>query len=122
MTAQSVRLPVLNSLLWIRDPTIEERPDIDGKSSVWSTPACVAVSCLPDCDGDTEVTIGTAQEVGLDSIPLFDGGLNTPSQQIIVETVLKESVLQMRVRSAETRVRIWTDGHQGTEFVVIGVD
>lgn len=122
MMAQSIQWPVLNSLLWIRDPTLEDLPEIDGHGALWSTPSCVAVGCVPDCDGDTTVTVGPAQEVGLETAPLFDSILPTPSGGLIVETVMKEAILQASVRSAETRVRIWTDGHPASEFVIVGLD
>lgn len=121
MTAQSIHWPVLNSLLWIRDPTLKDLPDIDGLGEVWSTPSCVAVGCVPDCDGDTAVTLGPVQEVGLESTPLFDNVLPTPSGGIIVETVMKETILQTSVQGPETRVRIWTDGHQGSDFMIVGL-
>jgi len=122
MTVRSIHWPVLNSLLWIRDPTIEDLPEIDGVGAFWSTPSCVAVGCVPDCDGDTEITIGPAEAVGLESTPLFDRILPTPSRRLIVETVMKETILQASVRSAETRVRIWTDGHPASAFVIFGLN
>jgi hypothetical protein len=101
---------------------LEDSPKIDGIGAFWSTPSCVAVGCVPDCDGDTEITIGPAEVVGLETAPLFDSVLPTPSGRLIVETVMKETILQVSVQGAETRVRIWTDGHPASEFVVIGLD
>ena len=121
MTSMSVRVRVLNSLLFIRDPTTKDLPEIDGESSVWWTPTCVAVSCLPDCDGETEVSFGAAQDVVPTLKLLFDGNLLTPSRRIIVETVLGQVILEMRVPSHDSRIRIWTNGQQGTDVVAIGV-
>jgi hypothetical protein len=121
MTLQSVRLAVLNSLLFVADAQSDSLPEIDGIGAVWSTPSCVAVSCQPDCDGDTEVTIGSGRELEQSGKPLFDGRLKTPSGKIIVATVLREIVLERSVPTFETRVRIWTDGHQCTDRVIIGL-
>lgn len=44
----STRIAVLNSLLFIRDQSIEDIPEIDGNGAVWSTTSCVAVSILFD--------------------------------------------------------------------------
>lgn len=122
MKSSSTRVPVLNSLVFIRDPTIEELPKIDGLSAVWVTTSCVAVSCLPDSEGETNIAIGPAQEIGLSGKPLFDGWLKTPSRALVVETVLKEAIVETRVPNLNTRVRIWTNGHRATDFVIIGLE
>ncbi len=122
MTSNSVHLRVLNSLLFIRDARARHIPEIDGNSSVWSTTSCVAVSCLPDCDGETEVTIGSAYEVKQRGSPLFDGRLSTPSRTVIVETVLAERLLERNVPNLHTRVRIWTNGLRDTDRVIVGLE
>jgi hypothetical protein len=113
---------VLNSLLWIRDPTLRALPEIDGLGAVWHTPSCVAVSCLPDCDGPTKVVIGPSGEVGRDVSLVFDGELLSPSRALIVNTVMDEELLCVEVSRTTTRVRIWTNGHRAAENVVIGLD
>src|SRR5207245_11808425 len=95
MALSSVRVPVLNSLLFVRDAGTENIPKIDGKSAVWSTDSCVAISCLPDCDGETEITIGPSREMGeRGGKLLFDGRLATPSRSVIVESVLRKIITQ----------------------------
>lgn len=121
MTARSVKMPVLNSLLFIRDANVKQVPKIDGNSAIWFTEFCVAVSCLPDCDGDTEITLRDAQKQAFERTPLFDGRLRTPSRHIIVETVLGRTILEMSVLDAVTRVQIWTNGLRDTDKVVIAL-
>jgi len=121
MTSRSATIKVLNSLLFIKDERASDRPQIDGLSAVWSTASCLAVSCLPDCDGATAVTIGNAQEVGPKGSPLFDGQLRTPSRNVIVETVLGEKILASVVPHRDTRVRIWTNGRRDTDRVIVGL-
>ena len=115
MKTNSISLAVQNSLLFIRDPATWDPPTIWDPTAVWSTPSCVAVSCLPDCDGDTHVTMGVGQDVGLDDAPLFDGRIDTPSRMVIVETVLGEKVLEENVSGTTTRLRIWTNGRLDTD-------
>lgn len=122
MNPASIRVAVLNSLLFIRDRSVEDIPEIDGNGAVWSTGSCIAISCLPDCDGDTEVTVGAGKDVGLRALPLFDGTLRTPSRTIVVEGVTRQQLLTMLVPRTDTRVRIWTNGHRATDKVVIGLD
>ena len=121
MTSRSVRVPVLNSLLFIRDKNIRNLPQIDGHSSVWSTPSCVAVSCLPDSDGETRIVIGSMADVTQDGKPLFDARLMTPSGYVIVENVLGESILEIRAPKLDTRVTVWTNGFPDTDVVTIGL-
>ena len=121
-TISSVHLPVLNSLLFIRDSTLTDTPEIDGLSNVWSLPTCIAVSCLPDCEGTTEVMIGAGREFDGKGSLVFDGRLDTPSRIVLVETVLWQTVLEKPVAGVGTRVRIWTNGLQATDKVMIGLD
>jgi hypothetical protein len=118
----SARVRALNSLLYIRDIATAELPDVDGDAAVWATPSCVAVSCLPDCDGETEILLGPSREVGLRGKPLFDDQLKTPSKSVVVETVLQEIVLRLDVPHRETRLRIWTSGHQAADKVIFGLE
>lgn len=113
---------VLNSLLYIRDPAINELPEIWDLLRIWATPSCVAVSCLPDSEGETEIVIGDSEDVALGAPPLFQGQIRTPSRTFIVETVDEEILLQVIVPSVETAIRIWTNGHPATDRVVIGLD
>jgi hypothetical protein len=122
MKSISMRVAVLNSLLFIRDRSIEDIPQVDGNGAAWSTSSCIAVSCLPDCDGDTEIMIGPAKDVARTGIPLLDSQLHTPSRTVIVESVTRQVLLVMHVPHADTRVRIWTNGHRATDTVVIGLD
>jgi hypothetical protein len=122
MIVSSAKIAALNSLLFIRDANIREVPNIDGKSAVWSTASCVAVSCRPDCDGETEVIIGAPGGISARGSLLFDGKMKTPSRRVVVETVLRERILESAVPNAETRVRIWTNGRPDTDRVSIGLD
>jgi hypothetical protein len=121
MKTKTLARAVPNSLLYVRDPSLLDRPEVDGLTAAWSTPACVAVSCLPDCDGETTIAIGPANEVGTDRALVFDGRLETPSHTLIVEIVPGVEVLRTHVPQRQTRLRIWTNGHLGTDRVSIGL-
>lgn len=123
MNLISTHVRVLNSLLFIKDARAKDLPMIDGQGSFWSTASCVAVSCMPDCDGPTEVVIGTPSELQDDAVKLlFDARLETPSRSITVETVLAEKILEKNALGTTTRVRIWTDGFRDTNRVVIDLE
>ena len=121
MAPKSVRIRVLNSLLVIRDENSRDFPDIDRTGVVWSSPSCILVGCMPDCDGETHVTIGHANEIRQDGKLIFDSRLETPSRSIIIHGVVEERILQIDVPTSETRVRIWTNGLRFTDQATIGV-
>jgi hypothetical protein len=109
MASKSVRIRVLNSLLVIRDELSQELPDIDRDGAVWSTASCVLVTCMPDSDGETHVTLGGVNEVGQDGTLIFDRRLETPSRRIVIDGVMEKKILQTDVRTSKTRMRIWTN-------------
>jgi hypothetical protein len=118
----TILVPVLNSLLFIRDSEVVDLPEIDGSASSWSTEFCVAVSCQPDSDGPTAITMDTIQNLRPNGILLLDHYLKTPSRKVVVEGVLANKILESAVAGENTRIRIWTDGHRGTEKVIIGLN
>jgi hypothetical protein len=80
------------------------------------------VQCLVDSEGETNVTIGAANQVAPPRRPVFDRVMETPSRKIILEIVPGETVHEMNLLADKNRVRIWTDGrHQCARAVVIGV-
>jgi hypothetical protein len=122
VTLITAHVRVLNSLLFVGDSSKKELPTIDGNGSVWSTASCVAVSCLPDCDGPTEIIIGALSEVQSRGEKLvFDGEVETPSRAIVVETVLAKKILQRNVLNTRTHIRIWTNGLRDTDKVIVGL-
>ena len=117
-----VAYEVPNSLLYIRDPALFVPLEIDGQGASWHSASCVAVSCLPDCDGPTTIAIGPSDEVGRDRVLVFDGEILSPSGSLIVETIVETELLRVVVPGESTRVRIWTNGHRDTDNVIIGLD
>lgn len=123
MNLTTTHVRVLNSILFIKDSRTKDLTKIDGHGSFWTTPSCIAVSCMPDCDGSTEVAFGNLSEFQSKAGKLlFDALLETPSRRITVETVLAEKILEKNVLNATTRVRIWTDGFRDTEKVLISLE
>lgn len=122
MTTKSVRVPVLNSLLLIRDEKERAVPPIDGRAGIWRTPSCIAVSCLPDSDGPSKITIGPIREIDPQRSLLFEGSLKTPSRRVVVQSVLGEEILAADVSAVQTRLKIWTNGELDTDTAGIGVE
>lgn len=122
MTLVAAHVRVLNSLLFVKDADAKTLPVIDGNGAVWSTPSSVAIGCMPDCDGVTEIILGDLSEIqGNELKLLFEGQLETPSRRLIVQTVLAEKVLQRDVSDTATRLQVWTNGLRDTDKIVVGV-
>ena len=109
MESVTATIPVLNSLLFLRDSVLKDIPEILGYAPVWPAASCVAFGCQPDCDGDTVVTLrkGTSSHPGLREI--FYGQISTPSRRVVVDTVLWEIVLSQKVDSDRTSIAIWAN-------------
>lgn len=122
MFVQSQLVAVPNALLFVRDSWLKDRPSINGAAFFWTTRSCVAVSCRPDSDGETELTLGPAPQVGLTRSPSFHGWIDTPTRRVLVEIVPGVIVLQAEVSGLSTRVQIWTDGYRDTGTVIVGLD
>ena len=119
----SLRIAVPNGLLFVRDSKVREFPDLDDEqASFWSISTCVMIASQIDCEGETSITVGAANEVSQNRPPAFDRTLRTPSRKLIVEIVPGETVHETAISTDITRIRIWTDGHHRlSETVVIGI-
>jgi hypothetical protein len=119
MTTSS-RLAVPNALILISDVGGGTAPDIMRRTLIASTPSCIAVGCMSDCNGETEVTLGATQEIGRRHRPAFEGELATPNRAIAVRTVLRGTISQVRVPDLRTKVRVWVNHPQEPDKVIIG--
>ena len=72
-------------------------------------------------DGETEISLGPARDVDPGGRPVFDGALETPNRAVIISTAEHETVLNARVQSESTRVRIWTNHPTEPDRVVVGL-
>jgi hypothetical protein len=121
MDTVTARTKALNSLIFVHDAGARGAPLIDGIGACWATPDIIAVSCLPDCDGETEIRLGRLGSVLPLDVLVFDGELNTPRRHVVLSGVLKNRILEAQVASSLTQVKIWTNGRQDTDIVVVGL-
>jgi hypothetical protein len=122
MTLTTIRAALPNSLVGISDPKKGVVPDALGQGGVAATETCILISCLPEVDGETEITLGTAGEVDPGGSPVFDGQLATPSGVVQVVTVEWKPLLKAPVSTVSTRIRIWTNHPKFPDKVMIGVE
>jgi len=111
---------VLNSLVFVHDSSLEFNPDIDGMQPVWSSRTGVAISCLPDSDGETEIIVAEADpEPGAGLVCVFEGSIETPSGALVVEVLPHIRLFSIPAPSSKIVIRIWTDGFMDTRMVMI---
>lgn len=72
-------------------------------------------------DGETEVTVGSAEEVGPGGLPAFDADLETPHRAVAVWTVEDERILEVPVPGTQTRVRVWVNHPVEPDKVIVGL-
>ena len=96
-------------------------PNALRESLVASTPTCIAIRCMHEQNGETEVKVGAARDVGSSKPSAFEGDLWSPSRAVAVWT-LNGTVLEAPVQHARTRVRIWLNRWGEPDKAVIGLD
>lgn len=111
------RVPVLNSLVFVLDSKQSVVPNVDGIGAYWKTDSCVAVSCLPDCDGETEIVLARGGTPPKDLKFLVAVRLDTPSRRLAIELVPHRRIAELDVPYPSTRLDIWTDGYGDTAII-----
>jgi hypothetical protein len=119
--SNSITIAVPNAIILISDLGGGTTPDLMRGTLVASTPSCIAVGCMSDCNGETEVTLGLVKDVGSGEISVFEGELMTPNHEVAVRTILDERILQAHVLRSRTRVRIWVNHPSEPNKVIIGL-
>jgi hypothetical protein len=111
----------VNSLLFISDTDGGSPPTPIRGPMILSTPSCISVRCYPEQDGPTEVVLGDAEDVELGHQPAFEGELETPHRAVVISTVVRETVLEVRVTETRTRVQVWLNHPRWPDKVTIGL-
>lgn len=119
---QSKKYAIPYAQIVIVDPSGKaEVPDWREGVSVVSTDTCILCACLPDMDGETEITVGKAEDVDPGGYPVFEGKLMTPSYTVALETVEGDSILDVKTIMRETTIRIWINHKTSPDKVAIGI-
>ncbi len=110
----------INSIVFISDSLKSEPPEHIYGSLVSYNEFCVSVGTYPEQDGETEFSLGKADEVG-DALHLvFDGMIDTPGHQLMISTVWDEVLLQATVAETRTRTRVWVDHPRWPQKLAVG--
>ena len=109
-------------LVLVEDVSGGNSPTVTNGVLVVSTGSCIAVGCQCDTEGDTEFRLGTCGEVDPGMPPIFQGHLKTPSQKIMIHSVLGDVVLEMSVPRVESTISIWVNHPTVPDRVIVGVE
>jgi len=92
-----------------------------GGAVVGATAACIAVGCLSEDDGPTDLTLAPLSEVERAEKPAYDGMLLTPTHRVVISSVVGQRLLELPVLEGLTRIKIWVNHPTEPDKVMIGV-
>jgi hypothetical protein len=121
MTNLVVKIAPPNSVILISDLDGGEIPRKMGKSLVSATNTCVAVGCLSEDDGLTELMLVPLEEVNCTDQPVYEGLLQTPLRRVVIYSVLGQPLLEMLVRQKLTKIKVWANHLNEPDKITVGV-
>jgi hypothetical protein len=109
-----------NSLIAIAEARTRACPErFEPGQGIASTASCIAVGCYPEQDGETSITLGPAPKAN--NHPAFAGFLDTPNHRVAVWTIEWKKLLEAKVPTSRTKIRIWTNHPTDPTEVFIGI-
>lgn len=112
-----------NSVVFVTDIQGGEVPSPEkwGDELVHASSSCVCIRCYPEIDGETELTLTSADKFvfGSDLDIVFDGVIDTPSKEIMISDPYVEGLLQANVPDLQTRIRVGVDHPRWPQKVVV---
>ena len=110
-----------NSVILIEDSKGGDVPKFLSHALISATPSCVAVGCLSEDDGETEISLGPLVSVDSGERPVFDGVVQTPNRKLAIRTVHGVALLEVSVSNIETRLKIWANHSSEPDRIAIGI-
>lgn len=98
-----------NSLILVMDFASGKVPEAMGSGLVSATESCVAVGCLPEHDGPTEIHLGHTHEIPPTVALVFDGDICTANKRLSICSVMNEELLATGVTGHKTHVTIFAN-------------
>ena len=117
---KSIKIAPPHPQLYILDAEGGDIPEWEDKP-ILATASCIMFRCLPSIDGETEVTLGLAAHLDPTGSVDFDGHIQTPSKEVVIETSESDRVLSQMVQGDVTRVRIWLNDALLADEVIVAL-
>lgn len=109
------------SLVLLLDPTMGIVPQTMAGGLIAATDSCVAVGCKAVDDGGTKITLGPEDAVDPGYEPVFEGGIETPSRILEVQSIVGTTILRTEVQDPQTRVAIWVNDPKEPDEITVGI-
>lgn len=106
---------------FVSDASLPENPVQGETIKIISNGQCLSVPCAYWDEAETELVVGHPEEVVEPRTPQFDGTIPTPSGSLVFHDAELTEWVVYPTPTAETRIRIWTDGLMLPERVVVAV-
>ena len=123
MTEKGLSVPVLYSVLLVGDSD-GEIPKTMAARVVSATTSCLAISALPDMDGETRIRLienPVESTRILHGLLAFDGILSIASGNLTVSGVLGEVYLECTLTEPEVRIRVWVNDENTPDDIAVVV-
>lgn len=117
----SARIAPPNSLIFVEDSDGGEVPTSMNQTLIAATTSCIAVGCMSEDAGETEIVLGSCCGVDTGEQPAFEGMLQTPNRKLVIRTVHGITLLEMPVPATETRLRIWVNDSSEPDRIAVGI-
>jgi hypothetical protein len=75
-----------------------------------------------EIDGETEITLGSSHEVDPGVRATYEGILETPSRGVAVLIVPNKKILETKVTTTRTRIRIWANDSWEPDQLRVGLN
>jgi hypothetical protein len=113
-----------NSLVLLTDGRDGGAPPMSMNGQlVAGTSSCIAIGCHAEVDGPTELVLGRILEVDPGYEPVFEGVLDAPSGQLVVNSVNGDIYARLPLlRTFKAQVTVWADQPHDPKRVIIGVE
>lgn len=120
MTLLSLRAPIEYAVLLLGDRNGKFPRTMEGKL-VASTESSIAVTCIPDADGDTEIIVGSSEEIATDDALVFDGVVCLPTQTFIIRPVVGPELYVYPHRIDSIALRVWANHPAEPDRITIAI-
>ena len=122
MTIRHLKIAPPYLQFFISDPSSDNSP-IQGESlKPLSDGQCISVPCRYAEEGETDLTICIDEEVDTQARPQFDDFIPTPSGEVLFADANLAALAIVPVQEMRTRVRIWTDGSQLPDRIIVALN
>ena len=118
--SRTIKIAPPNSLLFISGPEGDQPIDFSSMKTIRWNSTCVAVSCLPFVDGETEEIDGRVHHVRTARAHVFVD-LLAAKGSIVISTSERSTLLKLPVIGDRTRVKVWINHEEEPDRVIVGV-